>query len=164
MAASYTLAVRAVVPANCKRFADSCFFATAGADKNQNSMSHRIRLAGPWQYSTDDGSTWQRCTLPFDAGTADNDGQACRLRRKFHRPTGTTDSTRLTLLVSLEGTISAATVNGLSLAFSCSGESSAELTIEISNAITQFNVLELTIDHENNAVVTSVVLQIEEPS
>ncbi|MEZ6130795.1 MAG: hypothetical protein R3C59_19165 [Planctomycetaceae bacterium] len=62
-------------------------------------MSHRIRLAGPWDISRD-GHVWDRAALPLPETVAD---QAIQLRRRFHRPTGLTAASVVTLVVIASG-------------------------------------------------------------
>lgn len=63
---------------------------------------HEIRLAGPWESQdvADPSAVWRRIVLPLVVGQSG----PFRLRRRFHRPSGLSASTRLYVrLVSSAG-------------------------------------------------------------
>jgi len=76
-------------------------------------MPHEIRLAGPWEFSIDEGSTWSRCSLPFDAASqCETTGEtSVRIRRRFHRPSGLEQSSIVSIIVVANGAVTQFTLN-----------------------------------------------------
>lgn len=128
--------------------------------------AHEIRLAGPWEYSLDAGSTWTRSQLPFDLSAVEIAAEICLLRRKFHRPSGLEDSSRVFIRIDTDTAPVNVTVNDLPTADIVSDSQSSDdrmlFDVEITNVLSQFNTLLLTIDCDHASTVRAVSVRIVE--
>lgn len=122
-------------------------------------MPHDIRLAGPWEFlaAPDD---WQRCKLPFPNSDA-SIGGAVSLRRRFNRPSGLEDGTRVHVVVSTDLEPPQLLLNDAAIPLFSHAEGNC--SFEITAAMQQFNTLRLktaaTLDCDG---VTNVLLRIVE--
>ena len=126
---------------------------------------HRIRLAAPWELRLVNAVTAETdaissiCKLPFalsDVGAVESvsDSDTITLTRKFHRPSGLDESTRVFIGIELDDVDSSTTLKAASLktvllnkeAFSFSEDCSGAVgvvQIDVSGRLLAFNVLQL---------------------
>lgn len=123
-------------------------------------MAHEIRLAGPWEISSSD-DVWERCVLPYPADGIDRPADV-RLRRKFHRPSGLSDQSRLAIVVVVDGGALSATVNGVAVEAKPDAAAENTMLIDVTQMLQEFNTVELTVPP--STTVTEVRLRIVEPN
>ena len=143
---------------------------------------HRIRLAAPWEVRlvtslvAETDATSSTCKLPFalsDVGVDEpvSDSDTIVLTRKFHRPSGLVESTRVFIGIELDDVGSATSLKTVLLnkaVLSLSddrSESNGVPHIDVSGRLLAFNVLQLQfpVAARNTAVrLISVNLLIEE--
>jgi hypothetical protein len=121
---------------------------------------HRIRLAAPWEVRlvtalvAETDAISSTCKLPFalsDVGVDEpvSDSDTIQLTRKFHRPSGLDESTRVLIGIELDNVGSSASIknvllNKAAVLFSDDqSESSGVLHIDVSGRLLAFNVLQL---------------------
>lgn len=125
-------------------------------------MAHDIRLAGPWEYSTSDDKPWIRCQLPWQA-LADVDSST--VRRKFHRPSGLSESSELQILLFADGSIPVITINGKVIEGSTTQDgsddaASTENCFDVSAALSEFNTVEVSFGSSSQIRIERAVLRI----
>ena len=115
-------------------------------------MPHEIRLAGPWEFSADDRSTWQRCVLPFDVASLSElpDGAVVRIRRKFHRPSGLEPSSVVSIIVVADRDVAEIILNDCSISVSTvhhDAEQSPSVAshFRVGELLNEFNTLQLPV-------------------
>ena len=130
-------------------------------------MPHDIRLAGPWEYSTPNNEPWVRCQLPWNspAGVAE-----VILRRKFHRPSGLNENSRVKVLIYADATIPSVRLNGeivavtvplLSISSKSADESPVrENCFDVSMTLQEFNTVEVELVGANSTRIDRAVLRI----
>ena len=113
--------------------------------------SHRIRLAGPWEWQAvaegeqvSDVREPQTCRLPFPAGLGSPVSGGILLRRGFHRPTGIAAGTSVVIVVEVVNCVPEVWLNGQIL--SCtSGNGAAGMPqpwrFDVSELMKSFNEL-----------------------
>lgn len=122
-------------------------------------MPHQIRLAGPWEASTDDGQSWQRCTLPFPSEKSE--GHQWKLRRRFHRPTGLESETAIQLIFVGTNLPNSILINGSEFPLhSTEGQISSG---DIRQKLNEFNDCVISASDSGTTIVESVVLAISDP-
>lgn len=136
--------------------------------KPNDSLTHQIRLAGPWDfYCSEDDAT--RCQLPF----SNPEGLAVvTLRRRFHRPSNLCEHTRLFIVVIADGALDNVAVNDCDhLSDSVKSESTTfdqknalRHVIACTDALQPFNELRITVRADQCSNVYASFLAIEEPS
>jgi hypothetical protein len=121
---------------------------------------HRIRLAAPWEVRlvtslvAETDATSPTCKLPFalsDVGVIEpvSDSDTIVLTRKFHRPSGLDESTRVLIGIELDNVGSSESLKTVLLnkaALSFSGDRSGAngvLHVDVSGRLLAFNVLQL---------------------
>jgi hypothetical protein len=121
---------------------------------------HRIRLAAPWEVRlvtslvAETDATSSTCKLPFalsDVGVIEpfSDSDTIVLTRKFHRPSGLDESTRVLIGIELDNVGSSESLKTVLLnkaALSFSGDRSGAngvLHVDVSGRLLAFNVLQL---------------------
>ena len=121
---------------------------------------HRIRLAAPWEVRlvtslvAETDATSSTCKLPFalsDVGVIEpvSDSDTIVLTRKFHRPSGLDESTRVLIEIELDNVGSSESLKTVLLnkaALSFSGDRSGAngvLHVDVSGRLLAFNVLQL---------------------
>ena len=119
-------------------------------------MPHQIRLAGPWEYSTDNGETWQRSKLPFHFSECGAD--ACLLRRRFHRPTGLDADSIVSLQMTGQHLPTSLQLNDQDTALTLN-EQEAE-TSNLTEQLLSFNEVCLSASAESETVLESAVIKI----
>jgi hypothetical protein len=72
---------------------------------------HRIHLKGPWQSLGPDGPVRVKLPQDWEAFITAATGEL-RLARRFHRPTGIDDDTRLAIVVPEAWNVRSLTING----------------------------------------------------
>ena len=122
-------------------------------------MPHQIRLAGPWEISTDGDVNWERCQLPFAFPRAITDR---RLRRRFHRPTGLEAAS--TVILRLTGKSLPTTILLNDTPVTVSPSAASAVTPTLTSALQPFNeiCIEARADDRAGVVVESVVLEISD--
>jgi hypothetical protein len=126
-------------------------------------MPHDIRLAGPWEYSVDDGSTWDRCTLPFDASShCGTPGETTvRLRRRFHRPSGLDQSSAVSIIVLADAKVAQIGLNDHGIV-ATTVEGDAEQTnsvtshFHVSKLLDEFNTLQVTLGANAQSLASAI--------
>lgn len=115
-------------------------------------MPHEIRLAGPWEYSTDDGSTWDRCSLPFDAASQCEltAGTVAFVRRRFHKPSGLEQSSTVSIVVLADGEVAQVMLNGCDIVATVvdrDAEQPVSVTSHfcVSELLKEFNTLQVSL-------------------
>jgi hypothetical protein len=135
-------------------------------------MPHEIRLAGPWEFSADDSSAWDRCSLPFDAASqCELNGETLvRIRRRFHSPSGLNRSSIVSIIVVANGEVARITLNDCDIVASTI-ERAAEQPISVtshfrvSERLNEFNTLQMTLAVKNQSQASAVgatLLRIED--
>lgn len=101
--------------------------------------SHRIRLAGPWEWQalTETNGVAgtgevHKCQLPFPSEPNVVAGQGILLRRRFHCPTGMSATTTVTVAIEIQDGIPQLTLNDRIL----TGVADSEFTELASSAMT----------------------------
>lgn len=128
-------------------------------------MAHDIRLAGPWEYSATAEEAWIRCQLPWSVPA---EAQTAILQRKFHRPSGLSESSVLEILFFASGQISSINVNGQQVAAtdpSPSNPANAALTenrFDVTGSLREFNTVAVQLNAVDAIQVNSAVLRIME--
>ncbi len=119
-------------------------------------MPHDIRLAGPWEFSADDGSTWERCILPFDVASLSemSDGAIVRIRRKFHRPSDLEPTSIVSIIVVADRDVPEIALNDCDISVSTverdpQQSSSVDCHFRVKELLNEFNTLQISL-----AVVT----------
>ncbi len=97
---------------------------------------HEIRLAGPWEVSTETASEWTRSMLPFESSAEEG---TLRLRRKFHRPSGLTSESKLFIAAAIDGPCELE-LNGVILPSTCEN---GEFLADVSKSLGSFNDLQI---------------------
>ena len=135
-------------------------------------MPHEIRLAGPWEFSIDDGSTWDRCSLPFDAAPQCEmtDEKSVRIRRRFHRPSGLERSSIVSIIVVANDAVRRFTLNDCDIVATAVARDAIKSDFitshfHISEVLNEFNTLQMTLalDKQGQAsAIGATVLRIED--
>ena len=121
-------------------------------------MPHEIRLAGPWEVCHD-GDDWERCVLPFPADDSP-DVADFRLRRKFHRPSGLDEQSQVAIVVTINGDLLAAKLNGTDTLTGAT-ESDGTVVFDVTGRLQESNTVELSVPAPTT--VTAVRLRIVQP-
>ena len=120
-------------------------------------MPHQIRLAGPWEFSTDGGANWERCQLPFEFPETAADS---KLKRRFHRPTGL--EIESSVILKLTGTNLPKTMQLNDNEVSLSPAPESAVTPTLTRLLQPFNEICVARSDSEAIVVESVVLQIDD--
>lgn len=120
-------------------------------------MAHEIRLAGPWELCHS-GDVWERCALPYPTAGAELKAD-CRLRRKFHRPSGISEQTQLAIVVAVTGAVPTAEMNGV--AVTALTEADGLVVFDVTKELSEYSTIELMVPV--SCTVTEVKLRIVEP-
>lgn len=123
-------------------------------------MTHDIRLAGPWDCSADNEDNWERCVLPFVVPAESASGRPVKIRRKFHKPSGVDNKTRLLLVVDGVPEVKSIQVNDAHVGATRCVESACEF--DVSDKLEDYNVVSIPLTGPGNHV-NAVTLRIEEP-
>ncbi|MEO2018700.1 MAG: hypothetical protein ABGZ53_30485 [Fuerstiella sp.] len=126
-------------------------------------MPHEIRLAGPWEFSADDGLTWGRCILPFDVAslTEMSAGTVVRIRRKFHRPSGLEPSSVVSIVVMADRDVAEIALNDGGIAVN-TVEHDAQLSslvashFKVGELLNEFNTLQISLAVEPRDTVSRI--------
>ena len=119
---------------------------------------HEIRLAAPWDVSTEAAPEWTRTNLPFAPSAIEG---MLRLRRKFHRPSGLTSESRVYVAAVVEGACEIE-LNGVKLSLT---RDQGECIADISTALNAFNVLQVIFSQAaDSSNISNVRLRIIEPT
>jgi hypothetical protein len=121
---------------------------------------HTIRLAGPWEQQTD-GAGAVRIVLPC---CVSGDELPAALIRKFHRPSGLTDKSKVHIIVMVDTGSLDATLNGQPVPASDCQRSGSwfEVSLDVTAMLESFNALSIR-GHENRGLtLRSAVMQIQD--
>ena len=123
-------------------------------------MPHDIRLAGPWDCSAADEDNWERCVLPFVVPAKAPGEIPIRIRRKFHKPSGVDNRTRLLLVVDGVPDLKSIQVNDSHIGAIRCVESTCEF--DVSDKLADYNIVSIPLTGPGTHV-DAVTLRIEEP-
>ena len=133
---------------------------------------HEIRLAGPWEIVVNEEAP-TRTQLPISVDSvAQKNGNSIsgvKLQRRFHAPSGLSDSTKLELVVSDSRPIVDLRINDQQLAATTPEDSkvgeSQTIVYPISGNLQSFNILsiDLNIHKAKDSAIEQVILRIIEP-
>jgi len=116
-------------------------------------MPHDIRLAGPWERSTDN-QTWEKCVLPHQCSVSTES-----LKRPFHRPSGLDESSTVYIVIETTGSIEIF-LNDLPTETMIA---EAQVSAEVTSLLKPFNTLQLSLSPEKSELlIASVKLRIFE--
>ncbi|MEQ9409103.1 MAG: hypothetical protein RIK87_15315 [Fuerstiella sp.] len=122
---------------------------------NQN--RHEIRLAGPWEYAASGTEDWQRTTLPFQQTEPDSAGA---LRRKFHRPGGLVETSKVQLAVSASRVPATLLINDTSVPPVMVEHPEPSLTttlFDVTQVLGDFNTLHISLLPEAGASPVTII-------
>jgi len=121
--------------------------------------THNIRLAGPWELHLE-GSEPTRVQLPLQLRTTDN---ACRLIRKFHRPSGLTAECQVRIIATTSIMPLTVLINGTPAEPSAVSKEkqSCKATYDVTTQLKEFNLLSIQPTAGTAATVLAVVIEIE---
>jgi hypothetical protein len=125
-------------------------------------MPHEIRLAGPWEFSTDDGSMWNRCVLPFDAAQDEISATAVvRVRRRFHKPSGLEPSSVVSIIVAADHEVGQIVLNDCQHSASTVEReeqlpSSVTSHFRVDELLNEFNTLQLTVSAATPGLASTI--------
>ncbi|MEO2033478.1 MAG: hypothetical protein ABGZ35_15480 [Planctomycetaceae bacterium] len=121
---------------------------------------HTIRLAGPWERHSA-GAELVRVSLPFQIPGV---GSSCDLIRRFHRPTGLTETCEVLIILTVDTTSLDVRLNNqlVSVLDSRHSASGIEVSFNVTPQLESFNSLSIRNTETSGVTVQSAVLQIHE--
>ena len=126
-------------------------------------MAHEIRLAGPWEFSTDAGQTWQRCTLPL---TVDQPGLSqtsqLQLQRKFHCPSNLQETSQVFLRFEADSSQTEMSINDHAVAEIQQTKVPRAFDVDVTSHLLSFNSLVFQATLPWTESLKNVRLRIEE--
>ena len=130
-----------------------------------NQVAHDIRLAGPWEYSTQADESWVRCQLPWSVSAA---VPTAVIRRKFHRPSGLSESSVLEIVLLASSAVQSINLNGNPISRSSATSKAAheskgtENRFDVTGSLQEFNTVDLELNGVDGIELTGALLRIIE--
>ncbi|MCH2200359.1 MAG: hypothetical protein MK102_00195 [Fuerstiella sp.] len=122
--------------------------------------AHTIRLAGPWEQQTE-GAIAEPTVLPC---CVSSDERPTALIRKFHRPSGLTDKSKIHIIITVDTDSLDATLNGQPIPASDCQRSGSwfQISLDVTAMLESFNALSIR-RHENQGLtLRTAVIRIQD--